>query len=187
MPPPDGTTVAPHPKTFAPSAEPEFPPLARLQPAVSDYIPAGFERVKSHVVPVPIVQSQSLLRTFGINAEATKTLIAGVAYCTASVSMVLLNKTALSQYPLQSPTMLLAVQCMLCVLLVMVLQTCNVVHTQRITWPIVRLWIFCNVVFVMMLFSRYARVWLEDSHRVPLHTFSTTTVLWPSSFSVSPC
>lgn len=157
MPPPDGTSVATHPvaKNFAADPQPMMP-LARILPAAGDHLPAGFERVKSHVVPVPIVPSTShaLLRTLGINAAATKTLVAGIAYCSASVSMVLLNKIALSQYPLQSPTALLALQCTLCMVLVVVLRALHMVHTQPLSWPIVKLWLPCNAIFVLMLFSR---------------------------------
>jgi hypothetical protein len=45
-------------------------------------------------------------------------------------------------------------QCALCVLLVDVCRALRVVSPQRLTWPIVKLWLPCNFVFVMMLFSR---------------------------------
>jgi hypothetical protein len=68
---------------------------------------AGFARVKSHLIPQ---NSDAVLSTLGIGRGATQAIVAGLFYCTASVGMVLLNKIALSQYPLQSPTALLLVQ-----------------------------------------------------------------------------
>lgn len=45
-------------------------------------------------------------------------VLAGVAYCTASASMVLLNKFALSSFDFHSITMLLLFQCIFCVVAV---------------------------------------------------------------------
>lgn len=156
MPPPDGTLH--HPKAANCFADaPPIPPK-QLHAEENEYVPAGFQRLKSHTLPVgplPTARAWPVLRMFGITGAATKTLIAGIAYCTASVSMVLLNKIALSQYPLQSPTALLLVQCALCALLAQLLRGLRVVEVQHISWPIVKMWLPCNIVFVMMLFSRY--------------------------------
>lgn len=45
-------------------------------------------------------------------------VLAGLAYCTASASMVLLNKLALSSFDFRSITMLLLFQCIFCVVAV---------------------------------------------------------------------
>ena len=45
-------------------------------------------------------------------------VLAGIAYCTASASMVLLNKFALSSFDFRSITMLLLFQCVFCVVAV---------------------------------------------------------------------
>ena len=155
MPPPDGT----HAMHKTPNCFTEAPPIPAksLHTVGSEHVPLGFQRLKSHTLPVGLLPTTSpiLLRTLGINGASTKTLIAGIAYCSASVSMVLLNKIALSQYPLQSPTALLLVQCALCALLAVMLRGLQLVPMQRITWPIVKMWLPCNIVFVLMLFSRY--------------------------------
>lgn len=45
-------------------------------------------------------------------------MFAGLAYCVASASMVLLNKLALSSFNFHSLTMLLIFQCLFCVVAV---------------------------------------------------------------------
>lgn len=179
MAPPDGThAIHKNPNCF--NEAPPIPPK-HLLPASNEYVPPGFQRVKSHTLPATLA-SNALLRTMGLSGPSTKTIIAGVSYCTASVSMVLLNKIALSQYPLRSPTALLLVQCTLCAVLALLLHAARVVQVQRITWPIVKMWMPCNIVFVMMLFSRCVGLSWFHSALTTSHTVS-----WRSSFSVCPC
>lgn len=69
-------------------------------------------------------------------------VVPGLAYCSASASMILLNKLALSKYDFHLLTMLLIFQCTVCVLAVKAtamagiihLEVCSIAEVQRWVW-----------------------------------------------------
>lgn len=85
-----------------------------------------------------------------------RTLAAGSAYTTASISMVITNKIALSGFKLSSPTFLLFYQCLLCVLLVGVCMALGFAKPQRLNWAVVKAWVPVNLVFVSMVWTSFA-------------------------------
>lgn len=80
----------------------------------------------------------------------TTVAIAGVAYCGASVTMVLVNKLALSSFGFRCPTALLWFQCLFCVVLVWLCEGLQLVHRQRLNADIIKMWLPVNVLFVLM-------------------------------------
>lgn len=80
---------------------------------------------------------------------------AGSAYCLSSVLMVLINKFALQTFPFASPTMLLFLQCGLCVILVGAARACGLLSHQPITARVVLTWVPSNCLFVAMLLTSF--------------------------------
>ena len=80
-------------------------------------------------------------------------VIAGLSYCVASGSMVLLNKAALSGFSFKAPLSLLLFQCALAVVLVKICELAGYVKLQPLKWDLVRVWLPVNLIFVGMLGS----------------------------------
>lgn len=99
-----------------------------------------------------VLKSPSILPT-AVEARRSKTtvIVAGAAYCAASVTMVLVNKLALSSFNFRSPTGLLWFQCFVCVALVWLFEGLQVIRRQRLTMDICKLWIPVNILFVLMI------------------------------------
>ena len=57
-------------------------------------------------------------------------VLPGLAYCSASASMILLNKLALSKFDFHSLTMLLIFQCAFCVLAVKITAMAGLIHLE---------------------------------------------------------
>lgn len=83
--------------------------------------------------------------------SSTTVAVAGAAYCGASVTMVLVNKLALSSFNFHCPTALLWFQCLFCVVLVWLCEGLQLVHRQRLTMDIIKMWLPVNVLFVLMI------------------------------------
>lgn len=84
-------------------------------------------------------------------------VLAGLAYCTASASMVLLNKFALSSFDFRSITMLLLFQCIFCVVAVFATSLLGLIKLE-VRSPCTLPFVICQVplrgvttVHVMML------------------------------------
>jgi hypothetical protein len=97
---------------------------------------------------VPFIRSQ---RVMGLPTEA----VAGAAFCTASTSMILLNKAALSSYHFTSPTCLLLFQCIVTLLLVLVWQGLGYTKLQALDLQLVRVWLPVNFLFVGMVWTSF--------------------------------
>lgn len=78
-------------------------------------------------------------------------LFAGLCYCAASGSMVLLNKHALASFHFTAPNCLLFFQCSLAVIMVKICEFCGVVQLQPLRWELVRIWFPVNLIFVGMI------------------------------------
>lgn len=83
-------------------------------------------------------------------------ILAGLCYCCASGSMVLLNKHALASFGFHSPNALLVFQCAMAVVLV---KACELVGwvkpLQPLTQNLVMLWFPVNLLFVGMIGSSF--------------------------------
>ncbi|GLC35477.1 hypothetical protein PLESTB_000203200 [Pleodorina starrii] len=91
-------------------------------------------------------------KMFGIPTS----VIAGAAYCTASASMVLLNKHALASFNFTAPNALLLFQCTLAVVLVKLCEAGGLVKPlQPLKRSLVILWFPVTCIFVMMLGSGF--------------------------------
>ncbi|KXZ49837.1 hypothetical protein GPECTOR_19g288 [Gonium pectorale] len=78
-------------------------------------------------------------------------LVAGIAYCCASGSMVLLNKHALASFGFSAPSALLCFQCALAALLVKLCEVFGWVKLQPLKWDLVSVWFPVNLIFVGMI------------------------------------
>jgi GDP-mannose transporter len=84
-------------------------------------------------------------------------LVAGMCYCAASGSMVLLNKHALNpkSFGFTAPNALLAFQCALAVLLVKACEFLGYVKPQPFKRDLVKVWFPVNLIFVAMVGSSF--------------------------------
>ncbi|GIL62314.1 hypothetical protein Vafri_16593 [Volvox africanus] len=83
-------------------------------------------------------------------------VVAGVFYCSASASMVLLNKHALASFNFTAPNALLLFQCTLAVVLVKLCEAAGWVRPlQPLNPRLVTLWFPVTCIFVMMLGSGF--------------------------------
>lgn len=82
-------------------------------------------------------------------------LFAGLCYCAASGSMVLLNKHALASFKFTAPNALLMFQCTLSAVLVKVCEVSGVVTLQPLKWDLVRIWFPVNLIFVGMIATSF--------------------------------
>ena len=82
-------------------------------------------------------------------------LISGVCYCSASISMVLLNKLVLSYFDFDAPNSLLFFQCVVAVVLVTLSNALGLLQMDEFSWKVVRLWLPVNLIFVGMIWSGF--------------------------------
>ncbi|GAX75932.1 hypothetical protein CEUSTIGMA_g3375.t1 [Chlamydomonas eustigma] len=82
-------------------------------------------------------------------------LFAGICYCMASGSMVILNKHALASFNFQAPMSLLFFQCALAVVLVKFCELFGLVKLQPLKWDLVSVWFPVNLIFVGMIGSSF--------------------------------
>ncbi|KAG2446095.1 hypothetical protein HXX76_000695 [Chlamydomonas incerta] len=78
-------------------------------------------------------------------------LVAGLCYCAASGSMVLLNKHALASFGFGAPTALLCFQCALAAILVKLCELVGFVKLQPLKPDLVAVWFPVNLIFVGMI------------------------------------
>ncbi|PNW74619.1 hypothetical protein CHLRE_12g490050v5 [Chlamydomonas reinhardtii] len=78
-------------------------------------------------------------------------LVSGVCYCSASASMVLLNKHALASFSFTAPNALLCFQCVLAVILVKLCEAAGFVKLQPLKPKLIGVWFPVNLIFVAML------------------------------------
>ncbi|EFJ47809.1 hypothetical protein VOLCADRAFT_105037 [Volvox carteri f. nagariensis] len=78
-------------------------------------------------------------------------LVAGLCYCCASGSMVLLNKHALASFGFTAPTALLCFQCLLAATLVKSCELFGLVKLQPLRKDLVMVWFPVNLIFVGMI------------------------------------
>ena len=76
-------------------------------------------------------------------------LLAGICYCAASGSMVLLNKHALASFSFTAPNSLLFFQCALSVVLVKLCAALGYVKLQPLKRDLVAVWFPVNLIFVV--------------------------------------
>ncbi len=78
-------------------------------------------------------------------------LLAGICYCCASGSMVLLNKHALASFGWTAPNALLCFQCALSVVLVKFCELVGWVKLQPLKPDLMAVWFPVNLIFVGMI------------------------------------
>lgn len=78
-------------------------------------------------------------------------VFAGGSYCMASMSMVLLNKVALSSFNFKSANALLFFQCALAVVLVHTCKLAGLVKIEPFNIHVIRVWLPVNAIFVGMI------------------------------------
>uniref|UniRef100_A0A7S0YDK0 Sugar phosphate transporter domain-containing protein n=1 Tax=Polytomella parva TaxID=51329 RepID=A0A7S0YDK0_9CHLO len=78
-------------------------------------------------------------------------LVAGVCYCAASGSMVLLNKYALSSFHFTAQNSLLCFQCITAVVLSKIFSAVGAVKLQPLKRDLITLWLPVNIIFVAMI------------------------------------
>jgi GDP-mannose transporter len=98
-------------------------------------------------------QQQHPHRTLGIPTV----LFAGMCYCAASGSMVLLNKHALNpkSFGFTAPNALLCFQCALAAFLVKMCELAGVIKLQPLKRDLVQVWFPVNLIFVGMIGSSF--------------------------------
>ena len=70
--------------------------------------------------------------------KTSSSLAAGLAYCSVSAAMVLLNKYALSSFHFSCPNMLLLAQCISSVVIVKFVEALGYWKVQPLRWDIVK-------------------------------------------------
>lgn len=80
-------------------------------------------------------------------------LLAGIAYCISSCSMILINKFVLSSYDFNAGISLMLYQNFISVLIVSTLSVTGVISTEPLTWKLIKVWIPVNIIFVGMLIT----------------------------------
>ncbi|KAK9831369.1 hypothetical protein WJX81_006272 [Elliptochloris bilobata] len=80
----------------------------------------------------------------------------GLAYCSASIGMVLFNKVALSSHGFSHPTVLLLFQFAMCVVLVLGLRLARLGEVEPLTWRLARAWLPVNLLYVGMTWTSFA-------------------------------
>jgi hypothetical protein len=74
-----------------------------------------------------------------LSAEAASSpLISGIAYCTVSASMVLLNKFALSGFDFTCPNSLLLLQCAASIFFVKIAELWGVWKVEQLRWDLIK-------------------------------------------------
>ncbi|KFM24148.1 GDP-mannose transporter GONST1 [Auxenochlorella protothecoides] len=114
---------------------------------------------------VDIDLSRKIYRTAPLGVPAS--LLAGTLYCIASMSMVLLNKVALSSFSFASPNALLFFQCALCVVATRACHAAGLITLEPLSARIVRAWLPVNLLFVAMIGTSF---WALASLNVAMAT-----------------
>jgi GDP-mannose transporter len=93
------------------------------------------------------------LQTATTAGQVSTVLVAGLCYCAASGSMILLNKAALNPklYGWTAPNALLCFQCSLVVILVKLCEALGWAKLQPLKWDLVVVWLPVNLLFVAMI------------------------------------
>ncbi|PNH07869.1 GDP-mannose transporter GONST2 [Tetrabaena socialis] len=118
---------------------------------------------KSTMAPTQRGDEEELLLAEGQTPKPTKKMVmgvtsvlaAGLCYCCASGSMVLLNKHALANFGFSCPNALLCFQCFLSVVLVRLCALFGLVKLQPLKPDLVRVWFPVNLIFVGMIGSSF--------------------------------
>ncbi|KAL2557285.1 GDP-mannose transporter GONST1 [Forsythia ovata] len=82
-----------------------------------------------------------------------RSLLAGLAYCVSSCSMILVNKYVLSSYHFNAGISLMLYQNFVAVVVVSTLSFLGVITTEPLTWRLIKVWLPVNVIFVGMLIT----------------------------------
>lgn len=111
------------------------------------------EKAQARATPVPPKPPQKRDTILGLPAV----LVAGICYCAASGSMILLNKHALNpkSFGFTAPNALLAFQCALAALLVKACQLLGYIQLQPLKRDLVVVWLPVNLLFVAMIGSSF--------------------------------
>ncbi|XP_022897970.1 GDP-mannose transporter GONST1-like isoform X1 [Olea europaea var. sylvestris] len=80
-------------------------------------------------------------------------LLAGLAYCFSSCSMILVNKYVLSSYNFNAGISLMLYQNFVSVIIVVTLSFLGIITTEPLTWRLMKVWLPVNVIFVGMLIT----------------------------------
>ncbi|CAI0474142.1 unnamed protein product [Linum tenue] len=80
-------------------------------------------------------------------------LLAGLAYCISSCSMILVNKFVLSSYNFNAGISLMLYQNFISVIIVSTLSFLGIISTEPLTWRLIKVWLSVNVIFVGMLIT----------------------------------
>ncbi|CAI0474096.1 unnamed protein product [Linum tenue] len=80
-------------------------------------------------------------------------LLAGLAYCISSCSMILVNKFVLSSYNFKSSMLVYLMQNFISVIIVSTLSFLGIISTEPLTWRLIKVWLPVNVIFVGMLIT----------------------------------
>ncbi|CAL1400012.1 unnamed protein product [Linum trigynum] len=80
-------------------------------------------------------------------------LLAGLAYCISSCSMILVNKFVLSSYNFSAGISLMLYQNFISVIIVSTLSFLGIISTEPLTWRLIKVWLPVNVIFVGMLIT----------------------------------
>ncbi|XP_022898346.1 GDP-mannose transporter GONST1-like isoform X2 [Olea europaea var. sylvestris] len=95
----------------------------------------------------PVHSSKRVLR---IHNQA---LLAGLAYCFSSCSMILVNKYVLSSYNFNAGISLMLFQNFVSVIIVVTLSFIGIITMEPLTWRLIKVWLPVNVIFVGMLIT----------------------------------
>lgn len=118
---------------------------------------AGPHQGLARLSPMPDARREHhrSVKPAGSSRHRAAIVTAGGAYCAASITMVLINKVALSSFGFRAPTALLFFQCWVCVALVWLCKVVGLVQPSKLNHKIIRLWIPVNAVFVLMLWTSF--------------------------------
>ncbi|KAJ3681960.1 hypothetical protein LUZ60_014533 [Juncus effusus] len=109
----------------------------------------GTTNVAKRATTIPLLQDEG--RQKKGSEKRPGALLAGLAYCISSCSMILLNKVVLSGYNFTAGISLLLYQNIICVIIIMALGLCRLISTEKFTWKLVRVWLPVNFIFLGML------------------------------------
>jgi|UniRef100_A0A7S3BTQ5 GDP-mannose transporter len=88
-------------------------------------------------------------------SDRGQSMVAGLAYCVASMTMVLMNKYVLTGFDFHYTNSLLLSQTLLSVVLVVACAGAGLVKLEPLTMPIVKLWAPANIIFVGMIMTGF--------------------------------
>jgi GDP-mannose transporter len=94
---------------------------------------------------------EKLIRNPKVVKLPNQALLAGLAYCISSCSMILVNKCVLSSYDFNAGISLMLYQNLVSVVIVSMLSILGVISTEPLTWRLIKVWLPVNFIFVGML------------------------------------